>query len=70
MVPETDFVPLELERRAHLDTATAAVHLHHSPKVLRGWAATGKGPLQPVRIGRKLLWPTDRLRELLQIEAA
>lgn len=63
------FVSLESETRAAVDTATAAFHLSRQPQTLRGWASTGLGPLQPVRLHGRLGWRTEDLRRLLGVTA-
>ena len=59
------FIPLEHERRTHIDTASAAYHLGRKPQTLRAWASTEQGPIRPVRINGRLAWPVERLRVLL-----
>lgn len=61
---------LKDEQRSHVDTACAAWHLHVKQNTLRAWACNGEGPIQPVRVARKLLWPTDKIRDLLGVEVA
>lgn len=48
-----------------LTTAQAAAALNLKPKTLNKWAFTGRGPLQPVRIGRRLAWPAAAIANLL-----
>lgn len=59
------FVPLDLEQRTHVDTASAAFHLGRKAQTMRVWASTEKGPLRPVRINGRLAWPVEGLRRLL-----
>ena len=58
------FVSLDRETRAAVDTATAAYHLSRQPQTLRAWACLENGPLRPLRVHGRLMWPTARLREL------
>ena len=58
------FVALERETRAAVDTATAAFHLTRQPQTLRGWACHEDGPIRPLRVHGRLMWPTAKLREL------
>lgn len=61
------FVPLEMETRAAVDTAAAAIHLGRKPHTLRCWACYGTHPaeLKPLRINGRLAWPVAGLREVL-----
>ena len=64
LAPAPAFVSLDRETRAAVDTATAAYHLNRQPQTLRGWACLENGPLRPLRMNGRLMWPTARLREL------
>jgi hypothetical protein len=48
-----------------MTTAEAAVALNRKPKTLNKWAFTQSGPIQPVRINRRLAWPTEAIAVLL-----
>lgn len=61
------FPPLHRETRAALDTETAAYHLGRRPQTLRGWACYEDGPLKPLRVHGRLLWPTADIRKLLGV---
>lgn len=63
------FVSLDLETRAAVDTATAAHHLNRQPQTLRAWACLENGPLRPIRMHGRLMWPTAKLRELCGVAA-
>ena len=58
-------IPIELEKRPHVDTATAAAYLLRRPQTLRAWAMRENGPIRPVRIGVRLAWPVAEIRKLL-----
>jgi hypothetical protein len=60
------FVPLDLEQRTHVDTASAAYHLGRKAQTMRVWASTEKGPIRPVRINGRLSWPVAEIRRLLR----
>jgi hypothetical protein len=60
-------VSLEHERRAAVDTETAAFHLNRAQQTLRIWACRENGPLRPFRICGRLAWKTDDLRRLLGV---
>lgn len=51
--------------RATMTTAEAAAALNRKPKTLNKWAFTNTGPLQPIRINRRLAWPTEAIAALL-----
>lgn len=55
---------------SYVDTPTAARYLHKKPRTLHAWAQ-GRRPalLNPVRIGRRLLWPVAEIRRLLEVAA-
>lgn len=59
------FMPLDLERRTHVDTACAAYHLGRKPQTLRVWASAENGPLRPVRVNGRLAWPVEAIRRVL-----
>jgi hypothetical protein len=61
------FVPLDLETRAAVDTATAAYHLNRQPQTLRGWACKEDGPVRPIRVFGRLAWPVAELRRVLEV---
>lgn len=57
------------ETRAALGTAEAARHLCRSQNTLRIWACKETGPIRPLRVNGRLMWPVPKLRELLGVEA-
>jgi DNA-binding transcriptional MerR regulator len=52
-----------------ITTEEAARILHCSAHTLRVWACYGKGPIQPVRVSRRLLWRVDDLKRVLSAGA-
>ena len=62
------FIPLQADPRAALDTNEAARHLRREPQTLRSWACKGNGPIKPIRISGRLLWRTADIRRLLGVE--
>ena len=60
-------IPLSQELRSALATREAAHHLSRSPQTLRIWACRGDGPIQPMRVGGRLAWPTEAIRRLLGV---
>lgn len=61
------FLPLDLEQRTHVDTASAAYHLGRKAQTMRVWASTEKGPIRPVRINGRLSWSVAEIRQLLSL---
>lgn len=64
---ETIYPPLESVNKPHLTTREAGHYLNRSAQTLRIWKSSGAGLLQPITIGGRLAWPTDKLKELLGI---
>lgn len=63
------FAPLDRETRVGVETDCAAFHLNREPQTLRVWACKENGPLRPLRINGRLMWPTAKLRELCGVAA-
>ena len=59
------FTPLRDETRSHVSTANAAWHLDKTDQCLRLWAMNGSGPVRPVKVGGRLMWPVDQIRAVL-----
>jgi hypothetical protein len=59
-----------LTRLAHgrdgLTTTEAATYLNRRPQTLRKWAAYDNGPIRPIRVNGRLLWPVPDIRRMLQ----
>jgi hypothetical protein len=60
-------LPLDLDVRACLPTSEAAHHLNRSPQTLRLWACHDTGPIRPIRINGRLMWPVADIKRLLGI---
>lgn len=58
------FPPLESVNTPTMNTRMAAHYLGRAPKTLLEWSASGRGPVQPRRIGARLGWPVARVKEL------
>lgn len=65
--PATCFIPIHLETRPTVDTATAANWLTRRPQTLRAWACLENGPLRPIRINGRLAWKVAELKSLLEV---
>ncbi|WP_295993458.1 DNA-binding protein [Rugamonas sp.] len=61
-VPQT-FPPLETVTSPTVGNAAAAYYLNRSKQTMRLWACNG-GPISPLRINRRLAWPTAEIRRL------
>ena len=61
-------VPLNQEARTAIPTGEAARHLGRAQQTLRLWACHETGPIRPVRVHGRLLWPVAELRRLLGAE--
>jgi hypothetical protein len=59
-----NFPPLEQETRSRVNTACAAFHLTRKPQTLLIWACKG-GPIQPIRINKRLAWSVSDIKCLL-----
>lgn len=62
---ESRFPPLDAITRPGVDTAAAAHYLTRRPQTLRGWACYENGPLRPLRVHGRLLWPVADIRKLV-----
>lgn len=61
-------VPLAQETRAALPTPEAAFHLSRAEQTLRLWACHDNGPIRPLRVHGRLLWPVADIRRLLGVQ--
>lgn len=59
------FLPIDQERRSHVDTACAAFWLSRQCQTLRAWACHENGPIRPIRIMGRLAWPVADIKRLL-----
>lgn len=59
---------LATEPRTALPTDEAARHLGRSGQTLRLWACKENGPLRPIRVHGRLMWPTADLKRLLGVK--
>lgn len=66
MKTEKTLTPLAAEARTALTTGEAAAHLGRRPQTLRLWACEESGPLRPIRVHGRLMWPVAEVRRLLQ----
>jgi hypothetical protein len=62
-------VPLALETRIALPTNEAAFQLSRANQTLRLWSMTEAGPIRPIRVNGRLLWPVSELRRVLGVAA-
>ena len=59
--------PLESECRTTLPTREAAIHLNRREQTLRMWATFENGPIRPIRMNRRLAWPTADIKRLMGV---
>lgn len=57
------------ENRLAIPTEQAAYYLNRRPQTLRGWACKEDGPLVPLRLHGRLMWPMSEIRRLLNVRA-
>lgn len=62
-----EYQPLGEVTRTHASTEEAAYYLRLRPQTLRWHASRQSGPLQPVRVGRRLLWPVAEIKKVLGV---
>jgi hypothetical protein len=62
-----DFPPLESITRPNLTTDEIAHYTNMRPQTWRCYACKGTGPIKPLRIGARLNWPTQAVRELVGV---
>lgn len=55
------------EVRAALPTDEAAAHLGRKPQTLRIWACHESGPLRPLRVNGRLMWPVSEIKRVLGV---
>ena len=57
---------MNTETKLILTTREAAALLNRKPQTLLVWACYGKGPVQPIRINRRLGWKKTEISALLE----
>lgn len=60
-----NYPPLNMITHAYVDTAQAAHYLKRKPRTLHQWTCNGNGPLPAVRMNGRLMWPVQKLKELV-----
>lgn len=63
------FPPIEQVTRPNVPTKQAAYYLDRSEMTLRLWSHSGKGPIEPLRVGGRLAWPVAELRRIMGVTA-
>lgn len=58
---------LDVVTRTHLSTAEAAYHLGLRPQTLRIHACRETGPVRPIRVCGRLLWPVAEIKKVLGV---
>lgn len=65
--PPIDYIPLNKETRTHVSTNIMCYHLGRKDQTARGWACHEDGPLRPVRVNGRLVWPVADIRRILGV---
>lgn len=60
----TEYPPLEQVTKPTITTKQAAFYLNLAEQTLHIYSCRETGPIRPLRIGRRLAWPTKRVKEL------
>jgi hypothetical protein len=63
------YPPLENVVKPVLTTGEAGHYLDRASQTMRKWAATGEGPIKPLRINGRLAWPTAAVKKLTGVTA-
>ena len=65
---EPEYQPLERVTRPVLTTKEFAHYANIAEQTAWVWACKESGPIRPIRIGRRLGWPTDAVKKLCGVE--
>ena len=65
---ESKYQPLELVTRPVLTTKELCHYANIREQTAWAWACKESGPVRPVRIGRRLGWPTAAVKKLCGVE--
>jgi len=60
---------LDSEVRPAVPTEQAAFYLSRRPQTLRVWAMREDGPIRPVRVHGRLLWPVAEIKRVLGVQS-
>ena len=63
-VPPADFPPLETVTKPNLTTKEFCHYTNLAEQTAWLYACKELGPIRPIRIGRKLNWPTIEVKKL------
>ena len=66
---EPKFQPLELVTRPVLTTKELCHYANIAEQTAWVWACKESGPVRPIRIGRRLGWPTAAVKKLCGVAA-
>lgn len=63
--PESQqFLPIELVTKPNLTTREFCYYLNLKEQTAWAYACKESGPVRPIRIGRRLNWPTKAVKQL------
>lgn len=51
--------------RDHITTPETAKAFNRKPQTVRKWACNGEGPVRPIRVNGRLLWPVADIATVL-----
>ena len=66
---ETRYAPLEMVTKPLLTTGELCHYANIRPQTAWVWACKESGPVRPIRIGRRLGWPTKAVKQLCGVAA-
>ena len=66
---ESKYPPLERVTKPLLTTGELCHYANIRPQTAWVWACKESGPLRPIRIGRRLGWPTTAVKKLCGVAA-
>ena len=66
---ERQYQPLELVTRPVLTTKELCHYANIAEQTAWAWACKESGPVRPIRIGRRLGWPTAAVKKLCGVAA-
>ena len=66
---EPQYQPLELVTRPVLTTKELCHYVNIAEQTAWVWACKESGPVRPIRIGRRLGWPTTAVKKLCGVAA-
>lgn len=63
--PRVVYTPIDQETRSHVGTQQAGYYLGRAAQTLRIWSCREDGPVRPIRVHGRLMWPMAGIRAAL-----